>query len=381
MTRPLSHLVGLSYTIRELLGIKQGDTIFCASDIGWVVGHAFIVYAPLLVGASTVLYEGKPIGTPDAGSFWRIIEEYRVNSLYCAPSALRGVTREDPQLALLKKHDLSSLRALYLAGERSEPALVSRFQKFLPKVVDNWWSTESGSPMTGLLSHVPARPGSAGKPMPGWNIRVVDDSGNIIPPGKQGNVVIGAPLSPTALAGLWGEDERFWKSYYSRFQGRWMDTGDVGVVDADGYLTIVARGDDVINVAAHRLGTAVIEGVVVAVDGVTEAFVVPARDELKGQVPVAFVVLKDGVMEKEIKEAVKAAVRKEVGPIAAVKAVVRIPVDAVPRTRSGKVMRRAYRGVLEGAVDPPEGVEKSVWQVVLDRAREEGLVGNIKARL
>jgi len=160
-----------------------------------------------------------------------------------------------------------------------------------------------------------------------------------------------------------------------------MDTGDVGVVDADGYLTIVARGDDVINVAAHRLGTAVIEGVVVAVDGVTEAFVVPARDELKGQVPVAFVVLKDGVMEKEIKEAVKAAVRKEVGPIAAVKAVVRIPVDAVPRTRSGKVMRRAYRGVLEGAVDPPEGVEKSVWQVVLDRAREEGLVGNIKARL
>ncbi|KAI5812787.1 propionyl-CoA synthetase [Pyronema omphalodes] len=373
VTRPLSHLVGINLSCRELLRISTNDVLFCASDIGWVVGHAFIIFCPLLAGATTVLYEGKPIGTPDAGAFWRMIEEYKINSLYCAPSALRGIVRDDPELKLMKKYNIKSLRALFLAGERSEPALVERFQQLLPAVIDNWWSTESGSPMTGLIGNQVARPGSAGKPMPGWNIKVVSDTGRELGPGEQGNVVIGLPLPPTALSGLWGEDERYYTSYWKRFSGSWMDTGDVGILDLDGYLTIVARGDDVINVAAHRLGTAVIEGVVAAVDGIAEAFVVPAKDALKGQVPVAFVVLKTGA-SSDVKDRVRLAVRTEVGPIAAVKAVIEIPPEAVPRTRSGKVMRRAFRGVLEGVKAGPEVVKKEVWDRVIEAARAEGLL-------
>lgn len=389
--RPLSHLVGLSYTMRELMQMKKGDVLCCCSDIGWVVGHAYIVYAPLVAGVTSVMYEGKPIGTPGPGTFWRLVEEYSVNVLFCAPSALRAISRDDPQLDGMKTRNLKSLRSLFLAGERSEPALVSRFESLLSihcapgaRVVDNWWSTESGSPMTGLLRGQHCKPGSAGKPLPGWNIRVVSDSGEELPPNTQGNVVIGLPLSPTALAGLWGERQRLWNSYFRRFNGRWMDTGDVGFMDADGYLTIVSRGDDVINVAAHRLGTAVIEGVVAAVDGVVEAFVVPVKDELKGQAPVAFVVLKPGVRGEEeaaIKAKVREAVRKEVGPIAAVKEVIRIPATAVPRTRSGKTQRRFFKGVLEGVKDVPEAVTKSAWETVIQKVEEVGLVPKIQANL
>jgi len=377
--------------MRELMAIGKGDVMCCLSDIGWVVGHAYIVYAPLLAGATTVMYEGKPVGTPDAGAFWRLVEEYKANVLFCAPSALRAISRDDPNLDGMKKRNLRSMRALFLAGERSEPALVTRFEAILTKhcapgarVVDNWWSTESGSPMTGLLRGQHSKPGSAGKPLPGWNIQVISDSGEVLPPNAQGNVVLGLPLSPTALSGLWDESERLWTSYYRRFNGKWMDTGDVGLLDGDGYLTIVARGDDVINVAAHRLGTAVIEGVVSAVDGVAEAFVVPIKDELKGQMPVAFVVLKQSVKatdEAEVKARIKEAVRKEVGPIAAVKEVVSIPAASVPRTRSGKTQRRFFRGVLEGVKEVPEGVESAIWQVVLKRAREAGLLASGKAKL
>lgn len=393
VTRPMSHLVGLSYTSREMLGLGHGDTIACFSDVGWVVGHSFILYAPLLAGAATVMYEGKPIGTPDAGAFWRIVEEYKVNVLYCAPSALRAITREDTSLRGLKNRDITSLRALFLAGERSEPSLIRRFETVIPRVVDSkfspptailtmdsdwvidWWSTESGSPMTGLIGDAKSRPGSAGKPLPGWDIRVVNDSGEQLPAGEQGNVVLALPLSPTALSGLWGEDERYWASYFQRFEGKWMDTGDIGVMDGDGYLTILARGDDVINVAAHRLGTTMIEGVVAAVDGVAEGYVVPMRDEMKGQVPVAFVVLRPGVAEDGgVKEKIREAVRREVGPIAAVREVLVIPANSVPRTRSGKVVRRAFRALLDGVRDGPEGVESTAWRLVVEKAEESGLL-------
>jgi propionyl-CoA synthetase len=371
--RPLSHLVGLSHTTHSLLPLHPGATIFCASDIGWVVGHSYIVYAPLLSGATTILYEGKPT-TPDAASFWRIVEEYAVTHLFCAPSALRAICRDDPTLQGMKKHNLDSLKTLYLAGERSEPALVERFSALLPRVVDNWWSTESGSPMTGVLPGQRVKPGSAGKPLPGWDIRIVDDSGCQLSPGEQGNIVVALPLPPTAMCGLWGEPGRHWSSYFARFEGRFLDTGDVGVMDADGYLTVLARGDDVINVSAHRLGTATIEGAITSVPGVSEAYVVPIRDAVKGEVPVAFVVGEAGADD------VKMAVRAQVGAIAGLKAVVRIDGAAVPRTRSGKVIRRAFRGVLEGRREAPEGIERALWERVVERVGEMGLVGE-KAKL
>lgn len=275
------HAVGLNFSMRYLFGIKPGDVMFCASDIGWVVGHSYILYAPLLAGATTVLFEGKPIGTPDASTFWRIIEENSVNVLSTAPTALRAIRKEDPESKFLKqrgaKGGLKSLRALFLAGERSEPSIVTMYQDLLSQygapgatVVDNWWSSESGSPISGLaLSpavgkdfsstavHKPLKikPGSAGKPMPGFNVRVVDDDGKEITNGEMGNIVLGIPLAPTGMTTLWKDEERFYKSYLKRFKGSWIDTGDAGMIDEDGYVHIMSRSDDIINVAAHRLST------------------------------------------------------------------------------------------------------------------------------
>jgi propionyl-CoA synthetase len=369
VVRPLSHLVGLSYTTHSIFDFHPGATLLCASDIGWVVGHSYIVYSPLLAGAATILYEGKPTTTPDASSLWRMVEEYHATALYVAPSALRAILHSDPTLSGMRQHNLASLETLYLAGERSEPTLVERFQKLLPRVVDNWWSTEAGSPMTGLLPGQQVKPGSAGMPLPGWDVRVVDDDGCQLPPGEQGNIVVALPLPPTALSGLWVEKERFWNSYFNRFGGRYLDTGDVGVMDSEGYLTVLARGDDVINVSAHRLGTATIEGAIIAVPGVTDAVVVGMRDRVKGEVPVAFVV------GDAAEEEVKAAVRREVGAIASLRAVVTVPEEAVPRTRSGKVQRRWFRGVLEGREGVPDGVEAGVWRKVGEKVKEMGLVG------
>lgn len=380
VVRPLSHLVGLSYFTRNVFGLQTGDTIFCASDIGWVVGHSFIVYGPLLVGATSILYEGKPVGTPDAGSFWRIIETYSAKVVFCAPSALRAIVAHDPALERIKERNLRSLRKLFLAGEHSEPALISRFADCLPSdvnIIDHWWSTESGCPITGLLPGQHAKPGFVGVPLPGWQVHVVDDLGDEVPPGTMGNIVLGLPLAPTALTTLWKEPDRFCKSYFARFDGRWMDMGDVGMFDTDGYLSVIGRSDDVINVAAHRLGTAVIEGAIVGVATVQEAYVVPMHDELKGQVPVAFVVPGQGFPPAhQATSAIKDAVRREVGPIASLKAVVFIPATAVPRTRSGKVMRRALRGALEqgSRVMAPEGVCEHDWKQVLFGIEDAGLL-------
>lgn len=276
------HVVGLNLSIKYLFGISgPGDVMFTASDIGWVVGHSYILYAPLLAGAATVLFEGKPVGTPDAGTFWRILREYKVNTLFTAPTALRAIRRDDPDNKFFEKqaqgNGLRNLRALFLAGERSEPSIVKMYQELLTKhcaegamVIDNWWSSESGSPITGLAlipaagkdrsasqkhKPLPIKPGSAGKPMPGFNVRVVNDEGKEVKQGDMGNIVLGIPLAPTGLTTLWKDDERFYKGYLKRFDGRWVDTGDAGMIDEDGYVHVMSRSDDIINVAAHRFST------------------------------------------------------------------------------------------------------------------------------
>lgn len=276
------HAVGLHLSISYLFGVHgPGDVMFCASDIGWVVGHSYIIYAPLLAGATTVLFEGKPVGTPNAGTFWRIIEEYKVNALSTAPTALRAIRRDDPDNKLFKevgeRGGFKSLRALFLAGERSEPSIVTMYQDLLAEygaegatVIDNWWSSESGSPISGiaLASHsgkdrttngvtkpLPIKAGSAGKAMPGFDVRVVDDEGKEVKPGNMGNIVLGIPLAPTGFRTLWEDEERFYKGYLRRFEGKWVDTGDAGMIDLDGYIHVMSRSDDIINVAAHRFST------------------------------------------------------------------------------------------------------------------------------
>ena len=280
------HAVNLNLSIKYLFDVKgPGDTMFCASDIGWVVGHSYIVYAPLLAGATTVLYEGKPIGTPDAGSFWRIVEEHHVTTLFTAPTALRGIRKEDPENKFLKKvgerGGLRHWRGLFLAGERSEPSIVTQYQKLLTqyaakdaRVIDHWWSSESGSPMTGLAlqpelgldqdskdgvdAHkcLEIKPGSAGKPMPGFDVRIVDDEGvEVKEAGTMGNIVLAIPLAPSGFTTLFNDDMRFYKGYLRRFDGKWVDTGDAGMIDEDGYVHVMSRSDDIINVAAHRFST------------------------------------------------------------------------------------------------------------------------------
>lgn len=277
------HAVGLHLSISYLFGIHgPGDVAFTASDIGWVVGHSYIVYAPLLAGAATVLYEGKPVGTPDASAFWRVVEEYKVNMMFTAPTALRAIKRDDPDNEHMARvgdgGGLRSLRGLFLAGERSEPTLVSMYQRLLTEyaapgahVVDNWWSTEAGSPITGralvphaghdrateVRGHAPVdmKPGSAGKPMPGFDVRIVDDDGAEVPRGTMGNIVLGMPLAPTGFRTLWEDEERFHRSYLKRFGGKWLDTGDSGLIDDEGYVYVMSRNDDVLNVSAHRLSS------------------------------------------------------------------------------------------------------------------------------
>jgi propionyl-CoA synthetase len=277
------HAVGLNFSVKYLFGVHgPGDVMFTASDIGWVVGHSYILYAPLLVGATTVLYEGKPVGTPDASAFWRIVEEYKVTTMFTAPTALRAIRRDDGDNEFFEKTygargGLQTLRALFLAGERSEPSIVQMYQRLLRKhcakgavVVDNWWSSESGSPISGLAlsaaagedfssqqrdEPLPVKPGSAGKAMPGFDVRVVDDEGNEVGRGQMGNIVMGIPLAPSAFTTLWNDEERFYKGYMKRFNGKWIDTGDAGMIDEEGYISIMSRADDVINVAAHRFST------------------------------------------------------------------------------------------------------------------------------
>jgi propionyl-CoA synthetase len=355
------HAVALRWSMRYIYDTHPGEVYWAASDIGWVVGHSYIVYAPLLTGCTSVLYEGKPVGTPDAGAFWRVIAEHRVTTLFTAPTAFRAIRREDPTGAHLARHDLSSLRYLFLAGERLDPETYHWAAKLLGiPVVDHWWQTETGWPVAANLmglEPLPTRPGSATMPVPGYDVRVVDGSGQPVPPGTDGEIVVALPLPPGTLPTLWGDDERFVESYLSAHPGCYL-TGDGGHRDEDGYLYVMGRIDDVINVAGHRLSTGAIEQVVAGHPAVAECAVIGVDDPLKGQVPRAFVVLKAGTEAAAgaLPTELDQLVRAEIGAIAALRQV--DIVAALPKTRSGKILRKTMRGIAAGRDEPvPSTIE------------------------
>ncbi len=352
------HAVALHWSMRALYGISAGDVFWAASDIGWVVGHSYIVYGPLLAGATTVLYEGKPVGTPNAGAFWRVIAQHGVNALFTAPTAIRAIKRDDPGLEQAAQYDLSTLRALFLAGERCDPDTLHWSGKVIGvPVIDHWWQTETGWSVAGNLlgeGLFEVRAGSAGKALPGWDVRVVDESGAEVPAGETGSIVCRLPLPPGALPTLWQAEERFRETYLTEFHGCYS-TGDAGYMDAEGYLYVMTRTDDVINVAGHRLSTGALEEVLAMHQEVAECAVTGVADALKGQVPLGFVCLKSGVerAEEEILKECVALIREHIGPVAAFrKAVV---VDRLPKTRSGKVLRAVLSKIADGQeyVFPP----------------------------
>jgi propionyl-CoA synthetase len=364
------HAVALRWSMPNVYGVGPGDVFWAASDVGWVVGHSYIVYAPLLTGCTTILYEGKPVGTPDAGAFWRVAAEHRVNALFTAPTAIRAIKKEDPEGRLLASYDLSALRTLFLAGERLDSGTYHWASGVLGRpVIDHWWQTETGWPVAANLrglEEMPIKPGSPSVPVPGYDVRVLLPDGSVAPPGTEGDIAIRLPLPPGTLPTLWKDDERYMESYLSRYPGHYL-TGDGGSVDEDGYVWVMGRTDDVINVAGHRLSTGAMEEVLTGHPSVAEAAVVGVRDSLKGQVPRGFVVLKSGaeVDEPTLRAELIRAVRDQVGPVASFKEVAVVP--ALPKTRSGKILRRTMRGIADGDdVAVPSTIEDAS---VLDRIR------------
>jgi propionyl-CoA synthetase len=346
------HAVALNWTMQAVYGVDAGDVFWAASDVGWVVGHSYIVYGPLLRGCTTVMFEGKPVGTPDAGQFWRVMSEYAVNTMFTAPTAFRAIRREDPAGTLLRQYDLSNLRFQFVAGERCDPdtLLWLREQLGIP-VIDHWWQTETAwaiaaNPAGLGLGEVP--PGSAGRPMPGWDVRIVDEANNELPAGESGAVVCRLPMAPGSLPTLWNADERFLQAYMEAYPG-YYETGDAGYMDESGCLFIMSRTDDVINVAGHRLSTGAIEEVLISHPDVAECAVTGVHDELKGQLPFGFIVPNAGVERSaaELTEEVVMLVRERIGPVAAFRDV--LVVSRLPKTRSGKVLRRALRSLVEGS--------------------------------
>ncbi len=344
------HAVALVYSMRAVYDMRPGDVFWAASDVGWVVGHSYIVYAPLLLGCTTILYEGKPVGTPDAGAFWRVVAEHRVNALFTAPTAFRAIKKEDPEGRLLAGHDLSSLRTLFLAGERCDPDTVLWAEARLKvPVVDHWWQTETGWPVAANcrgLEPMPIKPGSASVAVPGYDVQVLDDAGRPVAAGTIGNIVIKLPLPPGTLPTLWHNDAGYREAYLNRYPGYYL-TGDAGFIDADGYLSIMSRIDDVINVAGHRLSTGAMEEVLAGHPDVAECAVIGAADALKGQLPVGLVVLKAGVSrphETIVAELVD-RVRQQIGAVAALRHVT--VVARLPKTRSGKVLRATMRAIAD----------------------------------
>jgi propionyl-CoA synthetase len=364
------HAVALRWSMANVYDIEPGDVFWAASDVGWVVGHSYIVYAPLLTGATTVLYEGKPVGTPDAGAFFRVVAEHRVTALFTAPTAFRAIKKEDPDGRLIKEHDLSSLATLFLAGERLDPETYAWAREHLAvPVVDHWWQTETGWPIAANLrglEPMPTKAGSPSVPVPGYAVRVVDAAGADVPPGTEGAIVIRLPLPPGCLPTLWHDDERYVASYLSAFPDHYL-TGDGGRFDDDGYLYVMGRTDDVINVAGHRLSTGAMEEVLAAHPAVAECAVIGVADAMKGQVPRGLVVLKAGVTVDEAQLAAElvALVRDRIGPVAAFKQVNVVP--ALPKTRSGKILRKTMRGIADGRDEPvPSTIEDPA---VLDALR------------
>jgi propionyl-CoA synthetase len=340
------HAVALKWSLRHVYGMQPGDVFWAASDIGWVVGHSYIVYAPLLLGCTSILYEGKPVGTPDAGAFWRVIEQHGVNALFTAPTALRGIKREDPDAKLLERYDLHTLRTLFLAGERADPDTLAWCEQALGvPVVDHWWQTETGWPIVANcvgLEPLPIKRGSPTKPVPGFAVRVLGDDGQELPAGETGHLVLELPLPPGCLRSLWQNDAGYESAYLERFPG-YYQTADAGHIDADGYLWIMSRTDDVINVAGHRLSTGAMEEVLSAHPDVAECAVTGVADAVKGQVPLGFVVLVAGSErdESELEGELVARVREALGPVAAFKQA--LVVARLPKTRSGKILRATLR--------------------------------------
>jgi len=345
------HMVALHWSMGALYGVEAGDVYWAASDVGWVVGHSYIVYGPLLKGCTTIVYEGKPVGTPDPGAFWRMIAEHRIKVLFTAPTAFRAIRKEDPEAQHITKYDLSGFKALFLAGERADPDTVKWAEAILKvPVIDHWWQTETGWAIAGNplgLGLLPIKHGSPTVPMPGHRVDILDEAGKPVPPGKMGSIAIKLPLPPGCLPSLWNAEERFRSGYLTEFPG-YYNTSDAGYKDEDGYLFIMGRTDDIINVAGHRLSTGGMEEVLSAHPAVAECAVIGVKDSLKGEVPLGFVVLKSGVnaSPQAIEKECVALVRDQIGPVAAFKSA--LVVNRLPKTRSGKILRGTMKKIADG---------------------------------
>ena len=344
------HMVALKWSMKAIYNMDQGDVFWAASDVGWVVGHSYIVYAPLLKGCTTILYEGKPVGTPDAGAFWRVISEHKVKALFTAPTAFRAIKREDPHAGLMKKYDLSNFKTLFLAGERLDPDTLHWAENHLGiPVIDHWWQTETGWGIAANcmgIHHFPVKPGSPTKAVPGWDVRVVDPDNNPVKPGKIGALVVKLPLPPGSFLTLWNNDERYVSSYLEEFPG-YYKTADAGFIDEEGYIYVMSRTDDIINTAGHRLSTGAIEEVLADHPEVAECAVLGVDDQLKGQVPIGFLVLNAGVTRNHdeiIKEVIQ-MVRDRIGPVTSFKTAT--VVKRLPKTRSGKILRGTMRNIAD----------------------------------
>ncbi|WP_075997267.1 propionyl-CoA synthetase [Salaquimonas pukyongi] len=372
------HMVALKWTMKAIYNVEPGEVYWAASDVGWVVGHSYIVYAPLLHGCTTVLFEGKPVGTPDAGTFWRVISEHKVSTLFTAPTAFRAIKKEDPEGKLIDDYDMSGFRALFLAGERADPDTIQwAEQKLSVPVYDHWWQTETGWTIAGNpvgLGALPVKYGSPTVAMPGYDIQVLDDAGHPVKTGELGNVVVKLPLPPGCLPTLWNADKRFREAYLEEIPG-YYKTADAGIIDDEGYLFIMARTDDIINVAGHRLSTGGMEEVIAGHKDVAECAVIGVADKMKGQMPVGFCILNAGVDRDpaEIEREIIALVREKIGPVAAFKTAVMVP--RLPKTRSGKILRATMQKIADGmewkmpaTIDDP-----AILDEITDALKERGL--------
>ncbi|WP_257789340.1 MULTISPECIES: propionyl-CoA synthetase [Campylobacter] len=345
------HSVAMKWSMDNIYNAKPGDVFFAASDVGWVVGHSYIVYGPLMNGCTTIVYEGKPVRTPNPGAFWRIVDEYKVNVLFSAPTAFRAIRREDAKGDLIKNYNLDSLRAIFVAGERCDSDTLKWIMKVTKKtVVDNWWQTETGWAIVANplgLEEMPIKPGSPTKPMPGFNLKVLDEDGKELGPGKKGALCLKLPLPPACLMGIWENDERYRKGYLDHFKGYYL-TGDTGYIDKDGYVYVLGRMDGIINVAGHRLSTGEMEEIIAKHPDIAECAVIGVNDELKGEVPMGFIVLKQGIERdhRGIVDGAIALIRQEIGAVASFK--LACVVNALPKTRSGKILRKNLKELADG---------------------------------
>ncbi len=372
------HMVALKWSMKNHYGVDPGEVFWAASDVGWVVGHSYIVYAPLLHGCTSILYEGKPVGTPDAGAFWRVIAEHKVAAMFTAPTAFRAIKKDDPQGEHVKRYDLSAFRTLFLAGERADPETIKWAEAHLGvPVLDHWWQTETGWPIAGNpvgLGQLPVKYGSPTVPMPGYELHTLDEKGQRLAAGQTGTLAIKLPLPPSSLPTLWNNNERFRRSYLTEFDG-YYTTSDAGYIDADGYIYVMARTDDVINVAGHRLSTGQMEEIVAKHKDVGECAVIGVADAMKGQVPAGFIVLNAGVNRNpaDIEQEVVKLVRDEIGPVAAFRTVMTVP--RLPKTRSGKILRGTMRQIADGdtwkmpaTVDDP-----AIFDEITDALQSRGM--------